>query len=68
MKKKNIVIGKKLSFNKETIAALNMEQQQLIAGGAATTICPTRPAICNTGLDKTCPTIPDTGHQCVRCM
>lgn len=68
MKKKNIVIGKKLSFNKETIAALNMEQQQRIAGGVTTIITETKFTACNTGLEKTCPTIPYTGHQCVRCM
>ncbi|NML39886.1 hypothetical protein HHL17_21985 [Chitinophaga sp. G-6-1-13] len=68
MKKKNIAIGKKISLNKETIAALNMEQQQLIAGGAPTTTVQTRFTICNTGQDNTCPTIPNTGHQCVRCQ
>ncbi|QJB31824.1 class I lanthipeptide [Chitinophaga oryzae] len=65
MKKKNIAIGKKLSFNKETIASLNAGQQQLIAGGATTV---TRVINCTTGLEETCPTIPFTGRVCVRCM
>ncbi|SKA38009.1 hypothetical protein SAMN04488128_104377 [Chitinophaga eiseniae] len=65
MKKKNITIGKKLSFNKETIAALNVGQQQLIAGGATIV---TKLVNCTTGLDETCPTIPFTGHACIRCM
>lgn len=65
MKKKNIAIGKKLSFNKETIAALTVGQQQLIAGGAT---IQTRTIYCTTGLEETCPTIPYTGRVCVRCM
>ncbi|MBC9932860.1 class I lanthipeptide [Chitinophaga qingshengii] len=65
MKKKNIAINKRLSFNKETIAALNMHQQQLIAGGL---IPVTQLPRCTTGQDRTCPTIPDTAHNCVRCM
>ncbi|NSL90917.1 hypothetical protein ECE50_029100 [Chitinophaga sp. Mgbs1] len=63
--KKKIAIGKKLAFNKATIASLNNEQQFVLAGGA---IPPTKLTPCITGQEDTCPTIPFTHHACVRCM
>ncbi|NML39888.1 hypothetical protein HHL17_21995 [Chitinophaga sp. G-6-1-13] len=63
MKKKNINIGKKLSFNKETIAALNNSQQQLIAGGATFHTCIIN---CASGME-TCATIQRPGGPCELC-
>lgn len=68
MKKKNIAISKKLSFNKETIAALNGNQQQLINGGA---IPITRLVNCTSGMEtcggETCATIQRPGGPCELC-
>lgn len=63
MKKKNIAIGKKLSFSKETIAELNASQQQLIAGGA---MIITLIINCTSGME-TCATIQRPGGQCELC-
>ncbi|WP_078671724.1 class I lanthipeptide [Chitinophaga eiseniae] len=62
MKKKNIAMSKKLSFSKETIAALNNCQQQLIAGGARRTelfTCISRV--------ETCGTFPGPTRPCELC-
>jgi natural product precursor len=63
MKKKNINIGKKLSFSKETIAALNSSQQQMIAGGATFFTCN---ANCESNVE-TCATIQRPGGPCELC-
>ncbi|RBL90153.1 class I lanthipeptide [Chitinophaga flava] len=62
MKKKKINIGRKLSFNKQTVAPLNAEAQQQIAGGAIITLLPN----CTSRLDS-CATIPPGGHICQLC-
>ncbi|MBC9932858.1 class I lanthipeptide [Chitinophaga qingshengii] len=58
MRKKSAAIGKKLSFNKETIASLNMAQQQLVAGGSRTV---TKLITC-TSNGLSCVTYQDTGN------
>ncbi|NLR63279.1 hypothetical protein HGH92_03080 [Chitinophaga varians] len=63
--KKKTTIGKKMSFNKTTIAHLNVLQQALIAGGMPPV---TKQLTCE-GLTRqiTCETIPDTQDACVIC-
>ncbi|MBC9909524.1 class I lanthipeptide [Chitinophaga varians] len=63
MKKKNTNIGRKLSFNKETIAALNSHQQQMVVGGATFNTCF---ATCTSGME-TCATIQRPGGPCELC-
>ncbi|MBC9932854.1 class I lanthipeptide [Chitinophaga qingshengii] len=61
--KKKVAIGKKMSFNKTTIAHLNDQQQSLVAGGVAII---TLQLNCHTR-QETCETIPYTQRTCVRC-
>ncbi|MBC9932852.1 class I lanthipeptide [Chitinophaga qingshengii] len=63
MKKKTIV-GKKMSFNKITVAHLNAQQQSLIAGGMPPFTF--RPE-CLVTREETCQTIPYTQEACVFC-
>ncbi|WP_281392412.1 class I lanthipeptide [Chitinophaga varians] len=62
--KKKTVIGKKMSFNKTTIAQLNTHQQAQIAGGMAIY---TRDIRCWETRDISCETVPYTQEACVVC-
>ncbi|QJB31830.1 class I lanthipeptide [Chitinophaga oryzae] len=62
--KKKATIGKKMSFNKTTIAQLNTFQQTLIAGGMLPI---TRQIECLETRQATCVTIPYTQEVCVFC-
>ncbi len=62
MKKKHINLGKKLTLNKETIAALDSGQMGFVAGGATITnnccmtqTCPANSAPCNCIESLGCP-------------
>ncbi|WP_212004898.1 class I lanthipeptide [Chitinophaga sp. HK235] len=65
MKKKKANLERKLTLSKETVASLNMLQQQKIAGGfveTRLTACPTYFETCHTAIVRTgpcyeCPTI-----------
>ncbi|PSK91985.1 class I lanthipeptide [Taibaiella chishuiensis] len=65
MKKKNIRLQKRLFLDKETIAALNKQQQEGVAGGA------TIGRICNSAgcqtydPQATCETNPRPGYVCL---
>ncbi|NSL90914.1 class I lanthipeptide [Chitinophaga solisilvae] len=63
MKKKKMNISRKLIFSKATIAALSVEQQAELVGGAVAT----RPIICNPSRIESCATIPPGGHLCQLC-
>lgn len=65
MKKRKISLGK-LSLQKDTIAALNKEQQHIAAGGAGTDTCqcPTPPF---TG-DYYCQASQNQKNTCVNCI
>ncbi|MBC9932859.1 class I lanthipeptide [Chitinophaga qingshengii] len=62
MKKKSVNIGKKLAFTKETIALLNMEQQQMIGGKGIPTV-----RDCPTFIGPTCATEQVPGGPCGLC-
>ncbi|WP_206156119.1 class I lanthipeptide [Chitinophaga fulva] len=60
--KKKTAIGKKMSFNKTTIAQLNTQQQAQIAGGIITRVLQ-----CQETRQISCETIPYTQDACVIC-
>ncbi|MBC9932856.1 class I lanthipeptide [Chitinophaga qingshengii] len=62
MKKKKVAIGRKLSLNKATIAALNAAQQAKIAGGFFIT----RPIECESFVE-TCVTVHVKTGYCEIC-
>jgi hypothetical protein len=64
MRKRKISLEKKLSLNKETIAALNAQQQAVIAGGL-----PPRTlwSDCLNTKSETCVTIPPNQNACIAC-
>nr|WP_295864125.1 class I lanthipeptide [uncultured Chitinophaga sp.] len=62
--KKKATIGKKMSFNKTTIAQLNTAQQTLIAGGMPPL---TFQVQCIETREASCNTIPYTQQACVLC-
>ena len=64
--KKKTVIGKKMSFNKTTIAQLSTQQQNQIAGGIPTTTA-TYSKICQETRYESCNTFPYTQEICVFC-
>lgn len=64
MKKKQVSLQKKLILGKSTVATLNANQQQQIAGGLPTI---TRIIDCPSNAD-TCATIPPGGHICQFCV
>lgn len=64
--KKKTTIGKKMSFNKTTIAQLNPQQQAEIAGGIPTTTI-TLSKVCKETHYETCNTFPYTQEICVFC-
>ncbi|NML39895.1 hypothetical protein HHL17_22030 [Chitinophaga sp. G-6-1-13] len=64
--KKKAVIGKKMSFNKTTVAQLNAQQQDQIAGGIPTTTA-TFTKICQETRYASCNTFPYTQEICVFC-
>lgn len=65
MKKKQISLEKKLMLNKETIADLNAQQTELLAGGAAKF---TRPIECGVETNnETCVTFRPTRPFCEIC-
>ncbi|PSL48024.1 hypothetical protein CLV51_102884 [Chitinophaga niastensis] len=64
MRKRKMPLEKKLSLNKETIAALNTQQQAAIAGGLQLF---TRRFPCEYTLYETCATIPPHQQACVAC-
>ncbi|SKA37981.1 hypothetical protein SAMN04488128_104372 [Chitinophaga eiseniae] len=64
--KKKTTIGKKMSFNKTTIAQLNPQQQAEIAGGIPTTTI-TISKVCKETRYETCNTFPYTQEICVFC-
>lgn len=59
MKKKKISLERKLSLTKETIASLTKQQQQEVAGGAASQFCQTYDP------QLTCETHPRPGYVCL---
>jgi hypothetical protein len=65
MKKKNILLQKKVSLKKMTLAHLNFEQQNNVYGGAVSVRClDTRCDGCDS-YDPSCPTRP---HRTVVCL
>ncbi|RBL90151.1 class I lanthipeptide [Chitinophaga flava] len=65
MKKKNVSLHKKLVLGKSTVAALNVSQQQMIAGGV-TTVTVTKLITCNSQ-GETCATAPVRTKPCELC-
>jgi hypothetical protein len=63
MKKKHLPLSKKLFLSKETISALNSQQQSGIAGGQLT---PSRLMFCITN-GGSCNTIPPGQNMCIAC-
>ncbi|WP_212004896.1 class I lanthipeptide [Chitinophaga sp. HK235] len=66
MKKKQVSLSKKLTLGKSTVGALNVSQQELIAGGIPTTTVTFTRINCPTFLD-TCATIPPGAQLCQFC-
>ncbi|HVI44779.1 MAG TPA: class I lanthipeptide [Chitinophaga sp.] len=65
MKKKTILLDKKLSLNKATIASLTAEKQAQLAGGAIS--LRTNCTNCDYTRFETCVTIPPMQEACIYC-
>ncbi|WP_106528431.1 class I lanthipeptide [Chitinophaga niastensis] len=59
MKKKKLSLERKLSFTKKTVATLSKQQQNQLAGGAASQYCNTYDP------QDTCESHPRPGYMCL---